>query len=104
MQNQVQELISANKVMVFSKSYCPFCTKTKDLLKRYGIEYHAVEMDNINGGDAMHDSLKTYSGQNTVPNTYINGQHVGGNDDLHAAHKNGKLKQMLDAAGISNSL
>ena len=104
MQNQVQDLINANKVMVFSKGYCPFCTKTKDMLKSKGVAFHAVEMDEMAGGDALHQNLKTFSGQNTVPNTYINGKHMGGNDDMQAAAKNGKLKQALDAAGVANSL
>ena len=36
--------------------------------------------------------------------TYVNGKHVGGNDDLQAAIKNGKFKQMLNDAGVSHSL
>tara|TARA_B110001450_G_C17239511_1_gene326858 strand:+ start:356 stop:493 length:138 start_codon:yes stop_codon:yes gene_type:complete len=43
------------------------------------------------------------SGQRTVPNVYINGAHLGGCDDVHAAASNGKLKQMCDAAGVANS-
>ena len=103
MQTSVEQLIADNKVMVFSKGYCPFCTKTKDLLKNKGVAFHAVEMDEIAGGDAMHASLKTYSGQNTVPNVYVNGKHIGGNDDTQAAAKNGKLKSALDAAGVANN-
>ena len=33
------------------------------------------------------------SGQRTVPNVYINGKHLGGNDDTQAAASNGKLKE-----------
>ena len=83
--------------MVFSKDYCPFCKQTQSLLKNKGIEFKAVEMDLIEGGNEMHAALKTFSGQNTVPCTYINGTKVGGNDDLSAAANNGKLDQMLAA-------
>ena len=104
MADQIKQLIEQNKVMVFSKDYCPFCTQAKDLLKAKGIEFKAVEMDLIDGGGAMHQALKAYSGQNTVPNTYIGGVHMGGCDDLKAKASNGKLKEALDAAGVSHNL
>ena len=104
MQNSVQSMIADNKVMVFSKGYCPFAAKTKNLLKSKGIAFHVVEMDEIAGGDAMHASLKAHCGQNTVPVVFVNGVKIGGNDDTHAAANNGKLKAALDAAGVANSL
>ena len=88
--------------MMFSKDYCPFCKQAKAVLESKGVQYHVVEMDKIPDGGAMHQALKAYSGQNTVPNTYIAGKHIGGCDDLKAAAANGKLKQALDAAGVQN--
>ena len=88
----VDDYIAENKVMMFSKSYCPFCTQAKDLLKSKGVEFFAVEMDQMDGGDALHAALKAKSKQNTVPNTYVGGQHLGGCDDTKAAVSNGKLK------------
>ena len=49
----------------------------------------------------MHNALKQYSGQNTVPNTYIGGVHMGGNDELKAKVSNGQAKTALDNAGVS---
>ena len=95
MEDAVKEMINNNKVMVFSKDYCPFCHKTKDLLKSKNVEFKAVEMDLIEGGNEMHAALKSISGQNTVPCIYINGNKVGGNDDLHKANEDGKLDEML---------
>ena len=60
-QQKVQELIANNKVMVFSKSYCPFANKAKAALKKANIPFHAIEMDNMDDGDAIHGALKTYS-------------------------------------------
>ena len=68
--------------MVFSKSYCPFAKATKDLFKSKGIDFKVIELDQVPNGDAIHQALKTYSGQNTVPNVYINGKHIGGNSDV----------------------
>lgn len=41
----VQQLIDSNAVMVFSKSTCPYCTATKVLLKKKGIQYRAINVD-----------------------------------------------------------
>lgn len=40
-----ENAIKTNKVMVFSKSYCPYCAKTKSTLKGLGIQYGLVELD-----------------------------------------------------------
>ena len=75
--------------MVFSKSYCPFCNKTKQLLQRSQIAFKAVELDHEQGGDDMQIYLAKKTGQRTVPNIFINKKHLGGNDKLEAAAKNG---------------
>ena len=82
MEDTIKKYISDNKVMVFSKDYCPHCKATKDLLTEKGIEFKVVEMNTLDSGEEMHDALKAFSGQKTVPCTYINGKKVGGNDDL----------------------
>jgi glutaredoxin-related protein len=52
-------------------------------------------MDLIPEGEEMHDALKSFSGQNTVPCTYINKVKLGGCDDLKAAAASGDLDKML---------
>ena len=101
---QVKDLIANNKVMCFSKSYCPFAAQTKQSLKAAGCGEKVIELDVVAGGDGLHQALKQICGRGTVPQTYVNGKHVGGNDDLQAAIKNGKFKQMLNDAGVSHSL
>ena len=93
--------------MIFSKDYCPFCKKTKDLFEANGVKkdegYCAVEMDLMEGGGDLHTALKAHCGQNTVPVVFVGGDKIGGNDDTHAAKANGNLKAKLDAAGVANT-
>jgi glutaredoxin 3 len=35
------------------------------------------------------------SGQRTVPNVFVRGRHLGGNDDTHRAHRTGQLAKLL---------
>mmetsp|Transcript_21855 Transcript_21855/g.46786 ORF Transcript_21855/g.46786 Transcript_21855/m.46786 type:complete len:111 (-) Transcript_21855:329-661(-) len=87
--------IASNDVVVFSKSYCPFCTKTKQLFSSMNIDAKVFELDRMDNGDAVQGELLAISGQRTVPNVFIKGKHLGGNDDTQAAAKSGKLQEML---------
>ena len=93
----VQELISGctNPVVIFSKSYCPFCRRSKALLDSLGIPFCAVELDQTSDGEEIQAALLRITGQKTVPNIFIKGTHLGGNDDLHSAHSTGALQKML---------
>lgn len=49
----------------------------------------------VANGAAIQDYLQQLSGQRTVPNIFIKGQHLGGCDDLFAAKSSGKLEKLL---------
>jgi glutaredoxin 3 len=90
---------STHTVVVWSKTYCPYCSQTKTLLtslpnlSRNEIQVH--ELDQHPQGDAIQRELYAMSGQRTVPNVFVRGQHLGGNDDTHRAHRSGQLTKLL---------
>ena len=71
--------------MVFSKSYCPYCTQAKSALDQINVKYGVIELDNIDEGAAIQAELLAMSGQRTVPNVYVKGSHLGGCDDTLSA-------------------
>ena len=88
--------IKSNDVVVFSKSYCPYCTATKELLTSMGVKYTVHELDKIgDDGPEIQSALLKMTGQRTVPSVFVKGQHIGGNDDTQAAARQGKLQEML---------
>ncbi|KAK4047972.1 Glutaredoxin [Microbotryomycetes sp. JL221] len=91
----VNEKISGQKVVVFSKSYCPYCKKAKSLFDSLNQEYEAIELDQMEEGSDWQAYLAELTGQRTVPNIFIDGKPIGGSDDLRELHSNGKLKQLL---------
>ena len=91
----VKSEIRSSDVVVFSKSYCPYCTTTKKLFSSMNIEAKVIELNKIDNGAKIQSALLEISGQRTVPNVYIKGRHLGGNDDTHAAWRSGKLEEML---------
>mmetsp|Transcript_9029 Transcript_9029/g.21976 ORF Transcript_9029/g.21976 Transcript_9029/m.21976 type:complete len:118 (+) Transcript_9029:116-469(+) len=97
MESFINEQINAHKVVVFSKTYCPYCTSTKKL---FGTQYSSVdvvthELDKRDDGAAIQATLASMSGQRTVPSVWIGGKFVGGNSETQAAHKSGELETML---------
>lgn len=55
-----------------------------------------IELDHEKDGAAIQAYLLDKTGQRTVPNIFIGGVHLGGNDDLGRAQSSGKLKQLLE--------
>ena len=63
----VDNLIAENKVMVFSKSYCPFCTMAKTALESTGLKnYKVVELENRDDCSDIQDYLRSKTGSRTV--------------------------------------
>lgn len=85
--------------MVFSKTYCPYCYATKHLfdeeIRLSPGRVHVIELDEESNGDLMQAYLSERSGQRTVPNVFIKGDHLGGNDATQSAYKSGKLMELL---------
>ncbi|ETI38659.1 glutaredoxin [Phytophthora nicotianae CJ01A1] len=95
----VEAKISSTPVVVYSKSYCPYCAKTKTLLTQLGAKYDVVELDQINGGSEQQDALEQITGQSTVPNVFVGGKSIGGNSDVQKLHKAGNLESLLEQNG-----
>ncbi|KAJ5294742.1 hypothetical protein PENANT_c014G10238 [Penicillium antarcticum] len=94
--SRAQQLINDNAVVVFSKSYCPYCDSSKKLLDGLNAKYTTLELDLEEEGSAIQAALAEISGQRTVPNIFIQKNHIGGNSDLQAKTD---LKELLQAAG-----
>ncbi|KAG0165900.1 hypothetical protein DFQ30_007877, partial [Apophysomyces sp. BC1015] len=90
----VEEIIKTNKIAVFSKSYCPYCVKAKQLLRKLGKEFFVIELDQKDDGAAIQQYLLELTGQRTVPSIFVNGTHIGGCDDLFSANDSGKFMQL----------
>ncbi len=78
---------------VYSKGYCPFCTRAKALLAQKGVEFN--EMDITLGGPKRQEMMERAPNARTVPQIFIGDTHVGGYDDLAALERDGKLDALL---------
>jgi glutaredoxin 3 len=100
---KAQKLIDENAVVVFSKSYCPYCKQTKGTLNSFGADYAVFELDQLQDGPDLQDALEDITGQRSVPNILFKGKHIGGNSDLQDLRSSDKLEDLLREAGALKS-
>ena len=82
-------------VEIYTWRACPFCIRAKALLDRKGVTYTEYAID---GDQAARWAMSEKAGGRTsVPQTFINGEHVGGCDDLYALERSGQLDALLGA-------
>lgn len=85
-----------SKIEVYSTAVCPYCVAAKNLLKSRGLEWTEMRIDtDVTAREAM---LTRSGGRRSVPQIFVNDQHVGGYDDLLAADRNGKLAELLGSS------
>jgi glutaredoxin 3 len=96
--------IASHPVVVFSKTYCGYCSATKKLLAvNYAatpVQVHELDTMSSSAGDAIQQALLDKTGQRTVPSVFVGGQHIGGNSETTTAHKSGNLAQLIKQAAI----
>ena len=81
------------KVEIYTKSFCPYCTRAKMLLDSKGAAYDEIEVTSDAAG--FERMVERANGRRTVPQIFIDDQHIGGSDDLAAADARGVLDQLL---------
>ncbi len=83
-------------IVIYTKDFCPYCTRAKDLLKRKGVDVSTIkDIDITNSEDLQVECLEKSGGRRTVPQIFINDTHVGGYDDLDALNSQGGLDKLL---------
>ncbi len=81
------------KVVIYSKTYCPFCVRAKNLLETKGVEFEEIMVDS---DPNLFDELKKRSGMMTVPQIFINDKLVGGYTELAELDDQGELDPLLN--------
>ena len=81
------------KVEIYTGPLCAFCDFAKALLDRKGISYNEIFIGD--DSNKMEEMIKKSNGMRTVPQIFIDGQHIGGNDKLQALERDGKLNSIL---------
>lgn len=87
-------------IQIYTKSYCPYCARAKDTLKRQGLSFNEIEVSN---DKAKESEMRRRSHRTSVPQIFINDVHIGGSDDLNAAVRSGQLSEIIEQQSSSSN-
>ncbi|CAK0762568.1 glutaredoxin 3 [Gammaproteobacteria bacterium] len=83
------------EVIMYATATCPYCERARRLLKRKGVGYIEIRVDQ----DPLRwAEMEARSGRSTVPQIFIGDHHVGGYDDTAALDAQGDLDLLLGLA------
>ncbi len=81
------------KIVMYCTEVCPYCVRAEQLLKRKGVT--EIEKIRIDLEPELRIAMVEKTGRRTVPQIFINEQHVGGYDDLAELDQAGGLEPLL---------
>lgn len=84
------------KVEIYTTPFCGYCARAKALLEDKGVAYEETD---VMMDDKKRTEMRERTKRTTVPQIFINGQHIGGSDDLAALEQAGKLDALLAQPG-----
>ena len=79
-------------ITIYTQPFCGYCAAAKHLLKSKDQAWTEID---VGSDDARREEMVKKSGRSTTPQIFINGQHIGGFDDLSTLETLGKLDLML---------
>jgi glutaredoxin 3 len=81
------------KVEMYTTMFCPYCSRARALLQRKGVDF--IDMDITEEPGRREEMLRRAGGRTSVPQIFINGEHIGGSDELAALDRAGLLDAKL---------
>jgi len=95
LKENVNSLIKQDRVVIFSKTTCPYCWDAKKAFDGLGQKYATIELNQHPQGDQIQDLLREMTGARTVPRVFVDGKCIGGGSDTVQLLKSGELSRML---------
>ncbi len=101
----VAQTISTTPVVIYSLEWCEFCWSVRKLFDAAGINYKTMDLDSVayqkdNLGSDIRAVLNNMTGAPTIPQIFVNGEHMGGATETFDAFNDGSLSKRLESAGI----
>ena len=80
-------------VEIYTGPLCAFCDRAKALLNKKRVSFKEINL--ASDPNKMDEMIKKTNGMKTIPQIFVDGQHIGGNDKLQALENEGKLNSLL---------
>ncbi|WP_091741182.1 glutaredoxin 3 [Phenylobacterium immobile] len=84
------------QVTIYTRPYCPYCSRAKELLEGKGVAYTEIEAGS--DPEKKAEMVQRSGGRTTFPQIFVGDRHLGGCDDVVALDRAGELDPILQAA------
>ena len=84
------------QVVIYTTDYCPYCTGAKSLLRSKNVEFDEID---VTDDPAKRIEMERLSQRRTVPQIFVDGQPIGGYDDVRQLDAMGELDRLLGLSG-----
>ena len=84
------------RIEMYTTPFCGYCARAKSLLEKKGAAYEEVD---VMMDEKKRAEMRERAKRSTVPQIFINGQYIGGSDELAALEQAGKLDALLAQPG-----
>ena len=78
---------------IYTTPYCPFCIRAKKLLVNKKVVFNEIDLSE--NPDKFEEMLSKSNGARTVPQIFVNGEHIGDCDHIHYLDQKGELNKIL---------
>ena len=82
-----------NRIEIYTKSWCPWSIRARGLLQSKAVEFDEIDVTTDVEREA--EMIARANGRSSVPQVFIDGEHIGGYDDLAALEARGELDRRL---------
>ena len=80
-------------IEIYTGPLCAFCDRAIALLNKKGVSFKKIDL--ASDPNKMADMIKKTNGMRTIPQIFIDGQHIGDSDKLQDLENEGKLNSLL---------
>jgi len=84
------------KIEIYTSFLCGYCARAKALLQQKQADFE--EIDVLMDGAKRAEMTARANGRTSVPQIFVDGQHIGGSDELYALEREGRLDALLNPA------
>ncbi len=81
------------KITIYTSMFCPYCSRAKRLLNEKGVDFEEIDVTMSTSKRAKMTEMA--GGRTSVPQIFIDGEHIGDCDGIHALDAEGKLDPLL---------
>jgi glutaredoxin len=96
----VEKQIKENPVLMYSATYCGYCTKAMNVFSTIRVTPFVIYLDKDPDGDEIALALYEITGQDTVPSIFIGGKHIGGFSQLVKGLSDRSVQAELNRIGV----